>query len=174
MVILLFLYLTTLAVLMGGELNAEIERMWPTITRAQREEVRMAAERDVEDDDFAVSTASPSALLSAAGLSPSSGAAPSASAAKPSPAKPSPAKPSPAKPSPAKPSPAKPGAADPGAADPGAADPAAANPSEGNRGPSAPNPSPSSQEAPTGEKRPARAVDVDKTLKSLDRPRPFE
>jgi membrane protein len=60
MVILLWLYLTTLAVLMGGELNAEVERMWPTITRAEREKVRLAAERDVEDDELEASTLSPS------------------------------------------------------------------------------------------------------------------
>jgi uncharacterized BrkB/YihY/UPF0761 family membrane protein len=62
MVMLLWLYLTTLAVLMGGELNAEVEKMWPTITRAEREKVRLAAERDVDDDELQVSTEAPAAL----------------------------------------------------------------------------------------------------------------
>ncbi len=62
MVILLWLYLTTLAVLMGGELNAEVEKMWPTITRAEREKVRLAAERDVDDDELLASTQAPSAI----------------------------------------------------------------------------------------------------------------
>lgn len=59
MVILMWLYLTTLAVLMGGELNAEVEKMWPTITRAEREKVRLAAEREVSDHDLLGSTANP-------------------------------------------------------------------------------------------------------------------
>ncbi len=59
MVMLLWLYLTTLALLMGGELNAEVERMWPTITRAEREKVRLAAERDVDDDALLLSTHAP-------------------------------------------------------------------------------------------------------------------
>lgn len=62
MVMLLWLYLTSLAVLMGGELNAEVEKMWPTITRAEREKVRLAAERDVDDDELLVSTVAPGRL----------------------------------------------------------------------------------------------------------------
>jgi len=62
MVMLLWLYLTTLAVLMGGELNAEIEKMWPTITRAEREKVRLAAERDVDDEALLHSTHAPGDL----------------------------------------------------------------------------------------------------------------
>jgi membrane protein len=62
MVILLWLYLTALAVLMGGELNAEIEKMWPTITRAEREKVRLAAERDVDDEALPISTAPPARI----------------------------------------------------------------------------------------------------------------
>lgn len=59
MVMLLWLYLTTLALLMGGELNAEVEKMWPTISRAEREKVRIAAERDVDDEDLLLSTHAP-------------------------------------------------------------------------------------------------------------------
>lgn len=33
--VLLWLYVTALAILMGAELNAEIEKMWPTVTRAR-------------------------------------------------------------------------------------------------------------------------------------------
>jgi membrane protein len=63
MVMLLWLYLTTLALLMGGELNAEVEKMWPTISRAERERVRRAAERDVDDDELMLSTQAPEDLM---------------------------------------------------------------------------------------------------------------
>jgi uncharacterized BrkB/YihY/UPF0761 family membrane protein len=35
-VVLLWLYITALAVLMGAELNAEIEKMWPTVSTSKR------------------------------------------------------------------------------------------------------------------------------------------
>ena len=45
--VLLFLYLTALAILLGAELNAEIDRLWPTqATQRARREVQAAHEAD--------------------------------------------------------------------------------------------------------------------------------
>lgn len=46
MVVLLWLYFTSLSMLVGAELNAEIEKMWPTVTAKEKEEIarQLAAE----------------------------------------------------------------------------------------------------------------------------------
>jgi len=51
MVLLLWLYCTALAVLMGAELNSEIEKMWPTITPLEKAAAVKQEQEHSHDDD---------------------------------------------------------------------------------------------------------------------------
>lgn len=49
MILLMWLYFTAIALLMGAELNAAIEAMWPTVTRGEKKEVLKKAVKELEE-----------------------------------------------------------------------------------------------------------------------------